>query len=83
MTSSPWGGSEELWSRTALDLVAQGFPVSAVVFEWSPLHPRVQELKARGVDVQVYPQWYSLRQHPLRRIASGEESCRDGYRAAD
>jgi hypothetical protein len=44
MDSDPWGGSEELWSRTALDLLAQGFPVSASVPEWSPLHPQVLDL---------------------------------------
>src|ERR1700761_5357624 len=66
----PWGGSEELWSRTALDLVAQGFPVSASVAEWSPLHPRVLDLQSRGVDLWVRPRWYSLRQHPWGRLAS-------------
>jgi glycosyltransferase involved in cell wall biosynthesis len=70
MTGDPWGGSEELWSRTALDLVAQGFPVSACVAEWSPLHPRVLELRARGVDLWVRPVWYSLRKHPWRRLMS-------------
>lgn len=42
MDGIPWGGSEELWSRTALALlVDQGYAVSASVLEWSPLHKRV------------------------------------------
>jgi len=49
----PWGGSEELWSRTALDLVAQGFPVSAI--KWSPPHRRMLDLGERGVEVWSYP----------------------------
>ena len=69
MALVPWGGSEELWSRTALDLVAQGFPVSASVLQWAPLHPRVLDLRARGVDLWVRPTWYSLREHPWRRFA--------------
>lgn len=55
MDLEPWGGSEELWARTALDLLSQGFSVSASVLQWSPLHPRVLDLRARGVDLWVRP----------------------------
>jgi len=70
MAGDPWGGSEELWSRAALDLVSQGLPVSADVVEWSTLHPRVLDLRASGVDLWVRPKWYSLREHPWRWMAS-------------
>jgi glycosyltransferase involved in cell wall biosynthesis len=72
MAGYPWGGSEELWSRAALDLASQGLPVSASVAEWSPLHPRVVALQQRGLDVQLRPRYYSYRRHPLRRILSGK-----------
>lgn len=65
-----WGGSEELWSRAALDLVSQGFGVSASVREWPSLHSRVLDLSERGVDLWVRPLWYSLGQHPWRRLAA-------------
>jgi glycosyltransferase involved in cell wall biosynthesis len=65
----PWGGSEELWSRTALDLVTRGFPVAASVLDWSPVHARVRDLQARGVEVCTRPRWYSIRRHPLRWLA--------------
>lgn len=55
MGAYPWGGSEELWSRTALDLVVQGFAVTASVLKWSPLHHRVQNLMHCGVEVQLRP----------------------------
>jgi len=51
MDGDPWGGSEELWSRTALNLAAQEFSVCASVHEWSPLHRRVLALVEGGVDV--------------------------------
>jgi glycosyltransferase involved in cell wall biosynthesis len=70
MAGEPWGGSEELWSRTAVELVSQGVPVSASVAEWSPLHPRVAKVRARGVDLWVRPSWYSWHEHPWRRLAS-------------
>jgi glycosyltransferase involved in cell wall biosynthesis len=37
MTGDPWGGSEELWSRTALELVLPGHRVWAAICGWRPL----------------------------------------------
>jgi glycosyltransferase involved in cell wall biosynthesis len=71
MAGYAWGGSEELWSRAALDLVSQGLRVAASVLEWTPLHPRVAELKARGIDLHLRPRYYSFRKHPIRRVTSG------------
>jgi len=65
-STDPWAGSEELWARAALDLMAEGFAVSANVTEFSPLHPKLQELRARGLDLWLRPSWYSLRKHPWR-----------------
>jgi glycosyltransferase involved in cell wall biosynthesis len=55
MAGDSWGGSEELWSRTAAILAAEGHAVSASVREWRPLHPRVLALRGAGVDVSVRP----------------------------
>lgn len=55
MGRTPWGGSEELWSRAALDLSAKGFTVSASVHGWAPLHERMLALKWHGVDVWPRP----------------------------
>jgi glycosyltransferase involved in cell wall biosynthesis len=60
MVGSPWGGSEELWSRAALEFAAQGVPVSANVHMWSPPHPRTLELIDRGVEVRFRPIPYPL-----------------------
>jgi glycosyltransferase involved in cell wall biosynthesis len=56
----PWGGSEELWSRAALALAAQGFPVGASLPEWPAPHERVLGLMQGGVDVRFRPRRYSL-----------------------
>jgi glycosyltransferase involved in cell wall biosynthesis len=63
-----WGGSEELWSRSALELSARGFRISASVVEWLPLHGRVQDLRNAGVDVQLRPQYYALRERAWHRL---------------
>jgi glycosyltransferase involved in cell wall biosynthesis len=70
MGGYPWGGSEELWSRAALDLRAQGFAVSSSIREWPTLHPRVRDLQMHGVDLYQRPDVYSLHLHPWRRMAA-------------
>jgi glycosyltransferase involved in cell wall biosynthesis len=59
-TTTGWESCEELWSQAAVDLVRQGFTVSASVVETTPLHPRIQDLKAAGVNVKTRPARYSL-----------------------
>jgi glycosyltransferase involved in cell wall biosynthesis len=55
MGDYPWGGSEELWSKVAMQLARDNFKVVASVFNWSPPHPRVLELKKNGVYIQFRP----------------------------
>jgi glycosyltransferase involved in cell wall biosynthesis len=68
--SDPWSGAEELWARAAVDLASRGYPISASVTAFSPLHPRTLDLRARGVDLWLRPSWYSLREHPWRWFRS-------------
>jgi glycosyltransferase involved in cell wall biosynthesis len=65
-----WSGAEELWSRTAIELVSQGFPVTASIWEGSLQHPRMRELQERGVKFWPWPRWYRLRKHPWKRLKS-------------
>lgn len=49
----PWGGSEELWSQTAIWLASQGHTVSASVKPYPQPRPKVTQLLHQGVSVQV------------------------------
>jgi glycosyltransferase involved in cell wall biosynthesis len=57
-TTTGWAACEELWSQAAVDLVKQGFEVSASVS--SPVHLRAQNLQAAGIHVAPRPAQYSL-----------------------
>src|SRR5215469_6832845 len=74
MEGSPWGGSEELWSRTALRLAGEGCPVSASLPEWPGPHQRVLDLMARGIEVWFRPKRYSIRKRAWRRLVAGGKS---------
>ena len=75
----PWGGSEELWSQTALKLVARGVSVTASVEGNSPLHDRVIALAQGGIDVQPRARRYPLWKRLWRRV----NFRRDSYLVAD
>jgi glycosyltransferase involved in cell wall biosynthesis len=72
--SAPWGGSEELWSRAALDLAADGFAVSASYIAWSPPDPRILNLTKRGVEVWFRPNPYPLRKRAWRALAAPQKT---------
>jgi glycosyltransferase involved in cell wall biosynthesis len=68
MSGCPWGGSEELWSQTAMKLAQQKFAVSASVHQWSPLHPRLEQLRQAGIDFHLRPSGYRLWRRGLHTI---------------
>ena len=50
--NAPWGGSEELWSQSAILLNKKNFKVAASVSYFGPrIHPNIQALKTHGVKV--------------------------------
>jgi glycosyltransferase involved in cell wall biosynthesis len=71
---APWGGSEELWSRAALNLAAEGFHVSASICAWLPPHPRVLNLIERGVEVWFRPRRYPLQKRAWHRLTAPQKS---------
>ena len=69
-----WGGAEELWSRAALNLAAEGFAVSASYPKFSPPHPRVLDLMGRSIEVWLRPRQYPLRKRAWRALVAPEDS---------
>jgi glycosyltransferase involved in cell wall biosynthesis len=64
----PWGGSEELWYRTAKLLKIQGVEIGASVAYWNPHPPHIQEL----LDLNIFFDFRGKpvekpRKHPLIR----------------
>jgi glycosyltransferase involved in cell wall biosynthesis len=71
----PWGGgAEELWSRAALHLAAEGFRISASAVESSPPARRVVELTKLGVEVWSRPALYSVRKRAWRALMAPQKS---------
>src|ERR1700730_1977414 len=55
MEGSLFGGSEELWTRTAVLLAEQGIPVAASVRGWPRPDPRIIRLSHSGIDLRPRP----------------------------
>jgi glycosyltransferase involved in cell wall biosynthesis len=64
MTDSPWGGSEELWYRTARLALGRGHRVAVISYGW-PEPPRqlreLQGLGARLLPLGHFTSWYHAR----------------------
>lgn len=58
MTMAPWGGSEELWSRTALRLKEAGHSVTVCIARWPKVHSGVQRMLQTGIEVHYHEQFY-------------------------
>jgi glycosyltransferase involved in cell wall biosynthesis len=69
-----WGGSEELWSRTALNLAEKGLSIAASVHYWPTPHHSMLKLTECGVDVgfrnapQAQPFWRRGWPRLMRRL---------------
>ncbi len=57
MNGGPWGGSEGLWSRTAMRLAAEGHDVACAAFAWPGKERRFEELRAAGCAAIPMPNW--------------------------
>lgn len=55
MEGWPWGGSEELWSQTAVQLKRAGEEVRAFVAYRPHPSPKILALARQGVSVRTYP----------------------------
>jgi glycosyltransferase involved in cell wall biosynthesis len=77
MSGFSWGGSEELWHRTALYARKLGNEVFTITKHWDTEHPKIQELKKNGVRTMFYskpPSYelvypvFTLKQRILRKV---------------
>ena len=59
MAGASWGGSEELWSDTALLALEQGHDVFVSVYNWGELPVKLRELKNKGAHVHLRQRYNS------------------------
>ncbi len=55
MNGAAWGGSEEVWYRTALWMSANNYRVSVCYFDWKEKNERTKKLKSAGCDIYLLP----------------------------
>ncbi len=55
MNGGAWGGSEELWFRTALWMSRHGYKVGVGCYAWPEKQARIDELKSAGCNIFLLP----------------------------
>jgi glycosyltransferase involved in cell wall biosynthesis len=68
MNGLPWGGSEELWSRTAALLAGEGHDVTCAAFAWREKVARLEALRSAGCEVRALPNWRRPKRTTLDRL---------------
>jgi glycosyltransferase involved in cell wall biosynthesis len=68
MAGSPWGGSEELWYKTALYAGKKGWKVGCAVYYWRSKEDRMQVLKDAGAVVYYLPNKGRSKRNLFERI---------------
>jgi glycosyltransferase involved in cell wall biosynthesis len=71
METDPWGGSEELWSRVAQNLLCRGHSVAASVQRWAKPDIRIVNLEAAGVSVHFRDKRPVFLKRAWRRTTQG------------
>ncbi len=82
MGGSPWGGSEELWSRSANELRKMGHAILCLTKYWDEDRKQISDLKAHGCRVIQYEghsegrldSWKAFICNPLRPIHTRERA---------
>jgi len=77
MNGMPWGGSEQLWSDTALRLRDHGHSVFASVFRWPTRPSRLDDLARAGVHLSFRPLRPDLRDRVALKLARRLPRFRD------
>jgi glycosyltransferase involved in cell wall biosynthesis len=55
MNSDVWGGSEEIWFRSAIYLSQKGYKVGACCFDWPGKEAKLDQLKTAGCGLYLLP----------------------------
>ena len=68
MAGSSWGGSEELWYKTALYAAAKGWKVGCAVYHWPEKESKMQGLKNAGATIYYFPNKGRSKRNLVERI---------------
>lgn len=68
MAGSAWGGSEELWYRTALLAQSRGWKVGCSVYYWADKEKKMQVLDDAGAAIYYFPNKGRTKKNLLERV---------------
>jgi len=68
MSGSAWGGSEELWYKTAVYAAAKGWKVGCAVYHWPAKESKMQVLKNAGALIIYLPNKGRSKKNLVERI---------------
>ena len=68
MNSDAWGGSEELWHKTAAYCVSKNYTVTCLVYYWQEKEIKLKELQESGATILYIPNIGRKKENFLQRL---------------
>lgn len=68
MNGASWGGSEELWYRTALYVAKKGWKVGCAIYYWPQKEERIRELQNAGCNIYWLPNKGRLKENFFQKL---------------
>jgi len=68
MAGSPWGGSEELWYKTAAYAAGKSWKVGCAVYHWPGKEAKMEALRNAGAEIYYFPNKGRSKKNLIERI---------------
>ena len=68
MNGAAWGGSEELWFRTAIYAAGKNHKVACAFYYWNEKEEKIEALKKAGCQVYLLPNKGRTKKNLLEKI---------------
>lgn len=68
MNSDPWGGSEEIWYKVALEGISRGYDITCLLYYWKEKEAHIAQLIQQGASIVYIPNKGRSKRNTVERI---------------
>ncbi|KAB1067018.1 glycosyltransferase family 4 protein [Tamlana haliotis] len=77
MQGCPWGGSEELWFKTAIHSLSEGTCVDILIKKWPNDHVNITKLRLKGAKIHYFNDNQPKKKGIVKRLISKSSNTND------
>ena len=77
MQGFQWGGSEELWLKTAIHALSEGVGVNVLIKKWPSDHVNIKDLRMKGAKIHYFNSTYRAKKGIVKKYFSKKSKDKD------